>query len=693
MRPAVARASWRRVACALAVAAALAVAGVVGAGAGSARAASSSESLLINANADGDTPISGGAVRVYPCVRGEGQRAVATGAPLRQSGGARVERTNSAGVALLDFDRLPRCFVVRASGGEVNGRRVRGSLRAQSGNRSGRIADVLVTPVSTLIYSEQHANAGMSRAGATRLVEHLLGIPAYFDAIDLDADDTPFDGDTYMAAAVRAGGIERLNRSLLRTAHGHGRRAFRAQNARTAGVANDLNTWWKDTDVTALVTSGLKDFGLSILGDATKSAGKWVLGRLLDEWGLKDVKDFLLPKSDTERLIDMVQELTKRVNNLQKTSDDILKEVLGANYHVTVSPTLTLLSRIKTIQQSIEDLLKLKDDDPGRVGATKRILGEIKQLEPDRNLLNDLLTQTGPGGDGILRAASKKAALKNRWFTPEDSRSVREVYDYYAIYQLRLANLLTEYWNTRSCTNTPVPQDCLSPTTIQLDLDKFQTAIQEQQALLKPPLPAGTFIDRGTMRMWPRSSWPLNGQQALDLTSVWQPRRCVDTTRTRTCKGSAADPFPLPRRTNLSLPALGPWTDWQTPTEDDFKSLIDGWEGDSPLAWLHRNAGFRTTTMNQQNDKDRLSGHMWFRESMRPGTLGLYVYRINISEPERPGPHVWYKRASMPLARLQCSGNVCTEAPSAIDFGDIRTNYTAEMVLWRPVNAGDYWWQ
>jgi hypothetical protein len=103
MRTEVAHASWRRVTCALGVAAVLAVAGVVGAGVASARAASSSESLLINANADGDTPISGGAVRVYPCVRREGQRGVAPGEPLRQSGGARVERTNSAGVALLDF--------------------------------------------------------------------------------------------------------------------------------------------------------------------------------------------------------------------------------------------------------------------------------------------------------------------------------------------------------------------------------------------------------------------------------------------------------------------------------------------------------------------------------------------------------------------------------------------------------------
>ena len=486
----------------------------------------------------------------------------------------------------------------------------------------------------------------------------------------------------------RAGSVAKLNAALLRSDRA---RSFRGHDAKAADINEDLAKWWKDLDVTKMVKDGLKDFGLSILTSGLESAGKWVLGRLLDDWGLKDVKDFLLPKSDTQKIIEMLQELTIRVNNLQKTSDAILKEVAGINYQQTVQPSIDLISSIKTVQQDIVGLLALKDEDPGRVGATKDILNMIQtQIAPKRGLINELMLQTGPGGDGIIRAASKKAALRDRWFTASDSQAVFDVYKYFAIYQLRMANLLTEYWNTRSCTNTPVPPDCLSPTTIQQRLDQFQNDIDAQTALLKPPLPAGTFIDRNTMRMWPTASWPLNGQDALNWTSYWQPRHC--TTRKRTCTGSYESPYPLPRRTNLPLLALGRWTDWQTPTEDDFKSLIDGWEGDSPLAWLHKNTGFTTTTMNPQNDKDRLSGHMWFRDSFRPGFY-LYVYRINLSEPDRPGPHVWYRSARMPLGTLTCDvNNVCDEAPSTIDYSDIKNNYTAQMVLWRQVQPGDYWY-
>ena len=240
-----------------------------------------------------------------------------------------------------------------------------------------------------------------------------------------------------------------------------------------------------------------------------------MLGRLLDEWGLKDVKDFLLPKSDTQKLIEMVQELTIRVNTLQKTADTILKEVLNSQFDNAVSPATSLLSRIDQAQQDIQNLLKLPDNDPGRMGTTKDILEKIRGMDDDRNLLNFLLTRAGPVGEGILITASKKAAAQDRWFTAKDSQNVVDVYKYFAIYQLRLANLLVEYWNTRSCNNTPVPADCLSTTTIQQRVDQFQKDIDAQAKLLKPPLPAGTFIDRTTMEMWPTTSWRLNGQQAL----------------------------------------------------------------------------------------------------------------------------------------------------------------------------------
>ena len=699
MRLSVSRTILQRAAFALVAAAVFAVAGA-SLGVAPALAARSPESVLVDAHADGDTPISGGLIRAYRCAGPASRRGVGSRASLRHANGAQAERTNSAGAALLDFDRLPRCLVVSVTGGRVNGRTVRGSFHARVWNESDQIMSVLVTPVSTLTHAVRRARPGMSTPRARRVVHRLLAIPSHFDHVDLAADDTAFDGDRYIAAAFRAGGTAKLNRALIRKAQRDRRHSFRATKARAAvaPLGDDplgLGEWWKQTDVTKLVKDGLKDFGLSLVSEGAQVGGKWILGRLLDYWGLKDVKEFLLPKPDTEKIIEMIQELTKRVNNLQQTSDTILKEVLAGQYDAATAPTVPIIDTIDTNQQEMVNLLKLTQDDPGRVGATKRMLASISGLEGQRNRLNLLLTNPIPGVTNILVAASKKAAARDRWFTQAESQSVGDVYNYYAVYQLRLANLLVEYWNTRSCTNTPVPQDCLSPATIQLDLDKFGANIDQQKLQLKPPLPAGTFVDRRTMRMWPQASWPLNGLAALNWTSVWLPETCTIAGFSSSCGGSRHSPYSLPKRTDLPLPALGPWSDWKFPSEEDYKGLIDGWEGDSPLAWLNKNTGFRTTTMSPKNDRERLSGHMWLSDTFRPGYRGLYVYRANLSEPDKPGPHVWYERAYMPVGRDPvCSKGpvvtTCTE--TNVDFSDIRDNYRAQMLLWRPVQPGDYWW-
>lgn len=623
---------------------------------------------MVVAGADGETPISGGLVRVARCA--DPTR------PLRQAGGVRAERTNTRGrLALLDFKDLPGCIVATVAGGKVNGRTLRGVFRAEAHDQRGRIMSVLATPVSTLTYRVKQARPGLSTAAATRRVKRLLGIPRHFDDIDLSSDDTPFDGDRYTRAAVRAGGVARLNKSLIR--NGRTRR-FPAANTSAASQSSDplldlADQFWRDNDVDNVIKDGLTSFGASIALDLAGAGGRWVLGRLLDEWGLKDAKDFLLPKPDTQKIIEMIEDLNRRVNNLQATADKILQKVTEVKYEVLLAPAKNLVNDIKTVQFNVLNLAKSTPDEP-RVGPTKKILRQIEdQLEPKRYLLDDLLTPGGDGGVGILRAASEKAS-QGRFFTPEDSQSIQAVYQYFAVNQMRLASLLVEYWNTLSCSKTPQPQDCLSPTSyIRPNFDRFEPKmIDKQRKLLKPPVPAGTFIDTRTMRMWPLRSWSVNGAEALKTVAVWQGMRCTGT-RNPTCTGSAFSPYPLPLVGSTSRPTLGPWSDWHFPTEDDYKGLIQDWTGTSALEWLNqktapppncsgpcpdppRPLGFRTSRMGPEwkadtHDKSREDGHLWMSTSFRMFSSGMYVYRANISEADEPGPHVWYKHAGNPRER------------------------------------------
>jgi hypothetical protein len=97
--------------------------------------------LAVWAMLDGDTPRSGGRVRVYE----KGSRSA-----LLQSNGKAEERVYGSGVAWLEFARLPSDFTVEVSGARPGGRPLRGTFRAVvHGYTAGEV--VHVDPVTTLI--------------------------------------------------------------------------------------------------------------------------------------------------------------------------------------------------------------------------------------------------------------------------------------------------------------------------------------------------------------------------------------------------------------------------------------------------------------------------------------------------------------------------------------------------------------
>jgi hypothetical protein len=156
---------------------------------------------------------------------------------------------------------------------------------------------------------------------------------------------------------------------------------------------------------------------------------------------------------------------------------------------------------------------KMPADDPTLKKYNADLIATIgNQLVISRNAvreLNDALAPSTPLSYGILQAASAYLGSRKPSFTHASSRAMQEVFDYYQLMQLRLSVLLTNYYSTRS--------DTFSPKTIKdTVIDKITTNIAGQQALLKPPLPLGTFIDlrtdkNPTMMLWTSPTW-VNGK-------------------------------------------------------------------------------------------------------------------------------------------------------------------------------------
>ena len=639
---------------------------------------------------DGDTPVSGARVDVYvshPSENGGSRRRRLR--PLKRTG---QERTYDSGVALLEFARLPRAFTVVVSGGQAEGRALRGSLSAQvRGYRPGTV--VHVTPVTALIERWQRADPTVNRAHVKASVHRALGIPRWADDIDLRATDRWFDGDTFL---VRAHGrLDRAIPDLLDDIRRGERARFREPSERPAAdVEGDdqpagFDEWWEEQDLQKLLLGGFQDLGLSLARSGAEAGGKWLIGKLLDEWGLKDVKDFLLPRDSTEVMLELLGTINRKVTELQASVESTKQAVAESQYSVLVGLTNPQTAAIDQITEELAFVAKTPVDEPTRVKFTKAVVGHIEKQLVDTSaaaLLHRALDNPAPDTNDILKAASQVYATR-RFFTPASSARVQAVYDYFALMQFRLAVLLTNYWTTQP--------DTYSQDTIQRYIDGIDTSIKTQRTdRLKAALPSGTFIDTRTLRMWPLRSWALNGADALNTVASWQPRSCTGLNGRRpTCTGSGLDPYPLPLVSSTSRPMLGPWADWHFPTEEDFKGLIDGWVGDSPLEWLNKQAGFATTRMSPENNRKRLSGHMWLSDSFRPRFSGLYLYRVNLSEPDQPGPHVWNSRAGIPTNRCDPrtpGGSSCTGDPP--DLSDLRTNYSADMMIWRSTELGTYWW-
>ena len=82
-------------------------------------------------------------------------------------------------------------------------------------------------------------------------------------------------------------------------------------------------------------------------------------------------------------------------------------------------------------------------------------------------------------------------------------------------------------------------------------------------------------------------------------------------------------------------------------SEDDFRQLIENWNGVNPLEYLQSEAGL-VVSASPGTPKNQL-GHMWLGPT--PVTARLSneysqtITRINLSETDRPGHHVNHVRS------------------------------------------------
>jgi hypothetical protein len=577
-------------------------------------AASTPTVLAVWAMADGDTPLSRGRVRVYR----KGSRSA-----LLQSNGRAGEQVHDSGVALLEFARLPSDFIIEVSGARPAGRPVRGTFRAVvRGYTAGRV--VHVDPVTTLIADQVAARRHRgrpNRAGAARrTIYRLLRVPTWQNQADLRNSDHYFDGDAYLRAARRAGGVAALNRALIRKElrPGNSSRRFVTRRRQPAARASMGVDWLAllAGDPSVLVKEAFKAVaqhaGEKIGGLALETADNAVLGWVLAAFGFGDV----LKDQD-------MAEIKLALSALGKQLTQVQGQVQLAGFSTLVHQTDRTIGQIDYASSQLALLANMPAHDPTKVQFTKTIVDYIgANLLDAPAILNQNLGTAVPLSDNLLKSASRVMAQRTRFFDRSSSDAVRSVYDYFSAYQVKLAILLTEYFHAKP--------EIYSPTNVTASLSGVEANVRAQESSLQPTVPANAVIDSKTNRMWTQDYEGPAEVNMHEVAEIYKPRTGRAYFRTR-------QPYGLGPKT---IPGL-PHGNWLLPSRAAFEQLQEGRSGANAAEWLHSQAHISKRLL------DASAGQMWTRDDFyfTKGTfprLDYGVFDLRLSRSRGRGGFSWF---------------------------------------------------
>lgn len=495
---------------------------------------------------NGDVPLAGASSRI-----------VTQKGTVRQVNGRLSTRTNAQGVVLLAFARVPRQFTVIVTGGRARGRRVEGSQRTTVVNYlAARVVEV--NPLTTVLARLRRERPRLTPGRAALIIKRYFGIPAWADlAENLRTSHGWFDAGAYLRQARCYGSTDRLTRVVVwRMLHGLRRirrigtpaRARTAEaTARTAGVGSAA---------AQLVGKVFKN----LLGTAVEIQKQELVGGALGGL-LQLVKTLgldLTTKGELDGVREQLDVISTQLTELKGQVADVSKALERINASQLLHQSDDIIGKINTAQTDLTVLANSSPSDP----THKDYADEIAK---QKNYAEDIIKFIGANlrdaparldlqlrpplaiGDDVFKAASRSLATGNRFFDERDSQEVKAVYEYFATSQAQLAILLANYYNANHY-SVKASHDLIS---------RLHDNVTKQTRSLKPPVPAGTFIDTRT----PSFMWAMSPQTVTALTLV---ERDMQTSTTISLAG---------------------FHNYQLPSFPDFTNLLRDSKG-NPRAWL-----------------------------------------------------------------------------------------------------------
>jgi hypothetical protein len=552
-------------------------------------------SVEIWAYFDGDTPVSGGRVRVYA----DGEQL-----PIRGYGPGPIT-TFRGGQAMVRFESLPSTLRVVVSGGTAGGEQVRGSLTTTV--RKVSDGDLIhVNPVTTIADAVSDQDDGSNGGRARAVTERTLEIRPVISNFDLYATDQWFEGDRFRRWAMAQGSVDAGVSKLVRLIERDGRDTRPFLPAPGESSLGRRATSPKAT--AANVINGLID-GLTGAAGFTGPAGfavsavalfyKTLIGYALEDEGDKGAED---PVSA------QLRGLSGQVSQLKDRLDSKILQL-------QIAPTEARVTDIRQTQEKFLAMLKwarARDDaklsdskrDEARAslinatltflrGAQGLVDGNVAaQLDKALRDRQEGGAVTNPVRGPALIPAVREEVAKGHFFTSDSSEKIRDFFRYYEWAQTELATVLTEYYMVGGdCALVKLTQgkenDCEPDRGSANDqVEQISADIGRQRATLPPKLEARVAIDRTNRRLWALDPTVRTNPQILSAGLVYQESGTLYGPSRYLLRDRASSLWELDRQ--LGWGGTCCERNWQFPTAADYQSLFAGpGPGNGPLERLN----------------------------------------------------------------------------------------------------------
>ncbi len=509
---------------------------------------------------------------------------------------------SGAGAFAAHVDHVPSAFRVVLSNVRVNGDSLDGELMADARHFNAKLDVVATNPVTTLVSTLRAKRRSMTLSEAQARVRRFLGLPSGSDLgvalREVAGFDSPyFSMTTFMSEARDHHGLRVFEAALVK------------DMLKSPKATRRFLPGHRFKSVGGFIARNLAAGVLSYAGG--QGAG-WVVSAL----GLSTTSG--ISAADIANLQQGLNDLQTSVANLSQQLDALDQEIKRSahetQYATLTSQALVIAGTITATQDNLtqyaNQCLELDSANqfvPQGADCTNQkdtVISELRDpaVNGAYDQLANLVLDSPVGTSGIVHLFGLSLAESRRFFRPADSVAVQQVSDFWDNELIQAGNLKTELLHLNGVQNSKTPNALTrllgDPSVKPPLLGTFQTNRDAQAKLVYPAVPDGTVIlTTAAPTMWATAlpSWvpgpaPRNTSVSCPTLqfSKFYPTTPADPTGLNYGAVTTTRKF-IPVDAPVSYLGLDGWTS-PTTTDDgrhaDFNTLISGWNGTSPNAWL-----------------------------------------------------------------------------------------------------------